>query len=56
MKITRTLRFDDNSFDSFNNLLILDNAIDYLIKSKRFEEPLFSSQQQVVMKGFLLPF
>ena len=40
--ITRTLPFGDNFFDSFKNVLILDTTIDYLIKTRRFDELLFS--------------
>ena len=42
MNITRALYFGDNLFDSSKNLLILDTTIDYLIKTRRFDEPLSS--------------
>ena len=42
MNVTRTLFFGDNSFDSFKNSLILGTTIDYLIKTRRFNKPLFN--------------
>ena len=45
LNITRTPFFGDNSFDSYKNSFILDTTMDYLIKTRSFDESLFSGHQ-----------
>ena len=42
-KFTSVLLFGDTSFDNNKNSFILDAAIDYIISTRRFDEPLFNS-------------
>ena len=42
-KFTSVLLFGDSSFNNKKNTFILDATIDYIISTKRFEVPLFSS-------------
>ena len=45
MNITETPLSGDNLFDSFKKLLNLDNTIHYIIKTGRFDKPLFITYQ-----------
>ena len=45
MSVPQTLPFGEKSFVVYKNSLILDTTIDYLIKTRKFEEPLFSDHQ-----------
>ena len=42
-KFTSVLFFGDNSFDNNKNTFVLDATIDYIISTRRFDVPLFSS-------------
>ena len=42
-KFTSVLLFGDTSFDNGKNTFILDTTIDYIISTRRFDEPLFNS-------------
>ena len=42
-KFTSVLLFGDTSFDNNKNTFILDATIDYIISTRRFDVPLFSS-------------
>ena len=42
-KFTSVLLFGDSSFNNNKNTFILDATIDYIISTRRFEVPLFSS-------------
>ena len=44
-KFTSVLLFGDNSFDNSKNTFILDATIDYIISTRRFGVPLFSSSR-----------
>ena len=44
-KFTSVLLFGDNSFDNSKNTFILDATIDYIISTRRFGAPLFSSSR-----------
>ena len=39
--LTQTLLFGSTSFDSETNTLVLNTAIDYILSTERFEQPLF---------------
>ena len=43
LKFTSILLFGNTSFDNNKNTFILDTIIDYIISTRRFDEPLFNS-------------
>ena len=42
-KFTSVLPFSDTSFDNNKKTFILDETLDYIILTGRFDEPLFNS-------------
>ena len=42
-KFTSVLLFGDTSFNNNKNTFILDDTIDYIILTGRFDEPLFNN-------------
>ena len=45
--LTRTLLFDSNSFDTYANTNVLNATIEYILSTKRFDELLFQSKQNI---------
>ena len=45
--LIRTLLFDSNSFDTDANTNVLNATIEYILSTKRFDEPLFQWKQKI---------
>ena len=48
----KTLLFGCNSFDTNANTNVLNATIEYVLSSKRFEEPLFQWSQEIFKQGY----
>ena len=49
--LIRTLLFGSNSFDTDANTNVLNATIEYIISTKRFDEPLFHRKQKIFKQG-----
>ena len=48
----KSLLFGCNSFDTNANTNVLNATIEYVLSSKRFEEPLFQWSQEIFKQGY----
>ena len=49
--LIRTLLFGSNSFDTDANTNVLNATIEYILFTKRFNEPLFQEKQKIFTQG-----
>ena len=49
--LIRTLLFGSNSFDTDANTNVLNATIEYILSTKRFDEPLFQWKQKIFKQG-----
>ena len=50
----KTLLFGSNSFDTNANTNVFNAIIEYVLYTKRFEEPLFQRSEEIFKQGFVL--
>ena len=50
--LIKTLLFGSNLFDSNANTNVLNATIEYVLSTKRFEEPLFQWKQEIFKQGY----